>query len=175
MMEPRPASSGDAASCEQAVVERLIAAGRLTPQNLERAMRVKRERGDVALHHLLTMLGIVTEREIAETLAEVLGIPLILARDFPSVPVLEGKVNQLFLAEMHVLPLSEEADGIALAMADPTNNLASTAIRLRTGKPVLPRVAVSSEIDNAIERLYGGSNRARTIDGAESEAGADGA
>src|SRR4030095_1092092 len=137
-----PARSGETELCEQAVIQGLTERGRLKPQGLERAMRLKDGRDDARLLPVLSMLGLVSEREIAEAIAVHLQLPLTLARDFPFVAVLEETVSKRFLSEFHVLPLSDEPEGVALVMADPTNKLARDAIRLRTGKKLLTRVRI---------------------------------
>jgi general secretion pathway protein E len=170
-----PARSDETELCEQAVIRSLTERERLTPQGLERAMRLKNGRDDARLLQVLSMLGLVSEREIAEAIAAHLQLPLTLARDFPFVAVLEETVSKRFLSEFHVLPLSDESEGVVVVMADPTNKFARDVIRLRTGKTILPRVGVQSEIDNAIDRLYGRDNRPRGSDGQERNAAADGA
>ncbi len=163
------------ALCEQAVIQSLTERGRLTPQGLERAMRLRDGRDDARLLPLLSMLGLVSEREIAEALAAHLSLPLIPARDFPFVAVLEETVSKRFLSEFHVLPLSDEPEGVALAMADPTNKFVIDVMRLRTGKRILPKVAIPSEIDNAIDRLYGRGNTSGKAEGQDRDLAGDGA
>jgi general secretion pathway protein E len=170
-----PARSDEAELCEKAVIQGLTDRGRLTPQGLERAMRLKNGRDDARLLPLLSMLGLVSEREIAEAIAAHLQLPLTLARDFPFAAVLEETVSKRFLSEFHVLPLSDEPEGVVVAMADPTNKFPRDVLRLRTGKTILPKVGVQSEIDNAIDRLYGRGNRPRGSDGQEQDVAADGA
>ena len=161
--------TNDIAGFEQVFAEQLIARGHLTPANLERAIRVRSSNEDGPLWQVLSMLGLVAERDVAETLAELLNLSLVPARDYPAVPFLEDKVNRRFLHEFRILPLADEADAVVLAMADPTNNFAINAVRLRVGKAILPRVGISSEIEGAIERLYGHSNANRNIDGIDAD------
>jgi general secretion pathway protein E len=53
------------------------------------------------------------------------------------------------------LPLSEDEDQLVLAMVDPLDGYVLNAFRLVTGRAVVPRLAVPSELDAAFERLYG--------------------
>ncbi|MGH6879707.1 MAG: GspE/PulE family protein [Hypericibacter sp.] len=158
----------DIAAFEQKIATHLIERAQLTPPNLERALRVKESGEGGRLPHLLSMLGLVPEREVAQALADLLELPLIQNRDFPTVAVLEDRVNRRFLSEFHILPLADDADGVGLAMADPLNEFAIAAMRLRAGKPVLPRVAIPSEVDSAIDRLYGRPTSRRGADGGDS-------
>jgi general secretion pathway protein E len=163
----------DIEAFEQRLAEQLIKRGALTVQGLQRATRVREQGDDSRLAKLLSMLGLVPEREIARALAELLGLPLVCARDFPTAAVLEETISRRFLSDVCVLPLAEGEDGIVLAMADPLNGFAMDAIRLRCGKAVHPRVAVPSEIDAAIELLYGRGKAPQGTDGEDADATGD--
>jgi len=144
----------DTEALERAVVELLIERGRLDERGLDRAMRVRAESAE-RLPQLLSKLGLVSERDVAEAIAHRMELPLVTARDYPAVAVMEGKISPRFLLDSLVVPLAEESDSVVLAMADPLNTYAIDAVRLITGRNVSPRVAIPGEVENAIERLYG--------------------
>jgi general secretion pathway protein E len=146
--------AGDRQAIEHALAESLVAAGKLDQRSLDRALRV-RSGSRESLLHLLTKLGFVSERDMAEAIATQLGIPLVGQRDYPSVPVLEEQVNARFLREARVLPLSMEGGEVVLAMADPFDQYVVDAVRMRSGGAIHPRVAIPAELEAAIERLYG--------------------
>ena len=139
---------------EEAVGALLIERGKLDRVGLERALKVRDGSGE-RLHALLPKLGLVSERDLAQALADRLGLPLAGAKDFPGVPLLEDKLSPRFLREARVLPLAELPEGLALAMADPLDSYAADAMRLISGMELLPRVAEPAEIESAIDRLYG--------------------
>ncbi len=149
-----PEASEDIEALERSVGELLIERGRLNTQGLERAMRVRAESAE-RLPRLLSKLGLVSERDVAEAIAQRMNLPVVAARDYPAVAVLEDKVSPRFLLESLVLPIAEEPDGIVLAMADPLNTYAIDAMHLITGRTISPRVAIPGEVEDAIERLYG--------------------
>ncbi len=132
----------------------LIERGKLEQAALDRAMRVRAAHDD-RLYQILPKLGLVSEADMAEALAERLGLPLIRDKDFPMTPILEDALGPRFLKEVGVLPLAEEDGGLALAMVDPMNTYALDAVRLIAGLEIHPRVALPAEIENAIDRLYG--------------------
>jgi general secretion pathway protein E len=143
----------DAGYFEKALGALLIERGKLDPRALDRAMRVRG--GDQqGLAQLLPKLGLVSERDIAEALSEQLSLPLVTAQDYPTLPLLEGKVSVRFLHTSRVLPLAETPEGLVLAMADPLDRYAIDAMRLIAAQDILPRVAVPAEIEAAAERLY---------------------
>ncbi|MFQ6017538.1 MAG: type II secretion system ATPase GspE, partial [Kiloniellaceae bacterium] len=143
----------DLADFEKSLGQRLIEGGKLDRAGLERAARMRAESGE-RLSSLLPKLGLVSERDLAEAIAAELGLPLVGPRDFPDVPLYEDKLSPRFLREACVLPLAEQPDGLVLAMADPLNDYAADAMRLISGRALLPRVAVPAELEAAIERLY---------------------
>ncbi len=144
----------DLESFELALGERLIAAGKLDRGGLERALKLRAE-SDERLAGLLAKLGLVSERDLAEAIAGELDLPLIDAREFPENPLYAERLSPRFLREAQVLPIAEEAGGLVVAMADPLNDYAADAMRLVSGKDLLPRVAVPGELEAAVDRLYG--------------------
>lgn len=134
---------------------RLVAQGKLEQSALERAERARAESGE-RLDRVLTRLGLVGERDMAEAMAAELSLPIVGADDYPEAPVLDGLLSVRFLKNSRVLPLSEDDSGIALAMADPLDRFAIEAVALRAERPVRPHVAVAAELENAQERLYSG-------------------
>src|SRR5580700_7503231 len=79
---PEPASS--LAAME--LVDFLMARGRLDAVHRERVIALRRERGE-SESVIITRLGMIGEREMAEHLAEFFGIPLAREADYPVLPV----------------------------------------------------------------------------------------
>ena len=134
--------------------EILIERGKLDQATLERALRLQQE-SDERLGALLVTLGVVAQRDVADALAEQLALPLVDAASYPEFPILEERVSTRFLRETRVLPLREDDAEVALAMADPTDAYTIGALQMVTGRAVRPMVAIPSELEAALERLYG--------------------
>ena len=134
---------------------RLLAKGKLEQAALERAERARAESGE-RLDRVLTRLGLVGERDMAEAMAAELELPLAGADDYPEAPVLDGLLSVRFLKNSKILPIAEDDEGVTLAMADPLDSFAVQAVALRTERPVRTCVAVTAELENALERLYSG-------------------
>ncbi len=139
--------------------ELLVERSKLAESDLLRAQRVQ-ETSDEPLEAILIKLGLVSERDMAEAFAALYGLPLVKTDDYPDLPLLEDSVSPRFLKESRVIPLFEQDQGIVLAMANPTDTYAISALQLASGKPVLPRVGLPTEIEVAYERLYGGGKSA---------------
>jgi general secretion pathway protein E len=135
--------------------ELLIEREKLTPFDLERALRLQ-EAGELQrIGVLLVRLGVVSGRDLAEALSVQLGLTLVEACDFPALPLLEERVPVRFLKETKTLPLSESENEVVLAMVDPLDQYTIDAFRLLTEREVKARVASLQDWENAFERLYG--------------------
>jgi general secretion pathway protein E len=132
--------------------EQLIRTGSLGRANLERALRLRGEQTQAEpLRGLLVKLGLVSERDVAVALADLLGLPLIERKDFPQPTSAPAGVSPHFLKEHKVLILADEDDRLSVAMANPQDRFVLKSIRLATGKSVTPCVGLASEIEQELE------------------------
>ncbi|WP_295404302.1 type II secretion system ATPase GspE [uncultured Thiocystis sp.] len=138
---------------ESGVVASLQAQGKLTPGDLARARRLAEDGGDQLLP-MLVRLGLISERDMARSMSEVLGLPLADATAFPSEPVREDLFSLRFLKDSRVLPLADDEQHIEVALANPIDGFVIAAIQMAAGKAVHASVAPPTEIEAAIERLY---------------------
>ena len=131
--------------------ELLVAADKLTPRDLERALAAQREMGG-ALDAVLVSLGLVSEPDAARALAEHLALPFLSAEDFPdALPEPDGLLPE-FLKAHHVLPLHVDEHELAVAMRAPQDAFVLKALQLTTGLRVRPSVGMASDIDKALQR-----------------------
>ena len=137
----------------------LEAAGKLSAQDYSRAAHLAGESG-VSVWNMVHKLGLISERDLADAFSREMGLEFIAADDFPDVPLFEDAVSQRFLKESRVLPLYLEDDRLYLAMADPGDDFAISAMEAASGHQVQPLVALPTDIDNAIEKLYGAGRSA---------------
>jgi general secretion pathway protein E len=158
-LEAAPAPS-DLAPARKRIGEILIERGKLDAAGLERALRLQAESGGEKLGALLVTLGVCAQRDVAEALATQLGLPLVDATSYPEFPILEERVSARFLRESRALPVREDESELALAMADPTDDYTINAFEMVTGRAVRPMVAIPTELEAAMERLYGAGKSA---------------
>ena len=129
----------------------LVQQNKLTDADLQRAQRVREGTGE-NLDALLIKLGLVSERDLAEALAAHLDLPLVRPGDYPEMPATNGGVSPRFLKEARVIPLFEDDQGLTVALANPTDDYVLTALRLATGKVIIPRVGIPTELEVAFEQ-----------------------
>ncbi|QOY63921.1 type II secretion system ATPase GspE [Lysobacter sp. H21R4] len=159
---------------DASLVDALRAKGRLKDVDLARARRLHEETGG-SLLALLARLGLVSERAHAETVAEVLQLPLVSAKDLPELPPEGVALTTKFMKQFAICPVAETADAVEVLAADPQDPYTLDAVRLATGREVRASVALRSEIDELIERWHGQGRSAMgtIIETAEGESGGD--
>jgi general secretion pathway protein E len=136
--------------------ELLIERGKLDPANLERALKLQEGESREKIGVILLRLGMVSGRDLADVLAEQLDLPLAQLSDYPELPLMEERLSSKFLRDAQAVPLRDDEDELALAIADPTDSYVLSAVQMAAGKRVKPYIAAPNEIDAALERLYGG-------------------
>ena len=134
------------------VIAHLQLSGRLNHNDLQRARRLAEE-GTDSLIRMLVRLGLVSERDMAEAMGEVLELEVVQPEAFPTEPVASESLSLRFLKDSKVLPLREEEGQLEVAFADPTDRFVVDVVALASGKPLLQRVALPTEIETALERL----------------------
>jgi general secretion pathway protein E len=138
----------------RALADHLIRAGKVQAGALERAEHLAGESNE-PLVSVLTRLGLIGERDLAEVLSQILDLPLATAADYPAEPVLEEQLGKKFLRDARVIPLREVEGSVVIAAANPLDTYATDAVRFAVGKPVILNVALPADLEAAHERLYG--------------------
>jgi general secretion pathway protein E len=159
---------------DERIVAALLEKGRLKDADLVRARRLQEEAGG-SLLSLLARLGLVSERDHAETVATVLELPLISAKDAPELPPEGVALTTKFMKQFHVCPIAETERSVDVLMADPQDAYLLDAVRLATQREVRPIVALRSEIDDLVERWHGQGRSAMgaIVETAEGEGSGD--
>src|ERR1700730_8087524 len=131
----------------------LVESGAIDRRTLERARRVASETGG-RLDQVLTQLGLMSDRGLAEALAELIAAPVVVASDYPDRPLFPDCLKAKFLRRARALPIAATDDRATLAMADPLDVFTRNAVAAALGRPVAVAVAVPVELEAALDRLY---------------------
>ncbi|MBB2191015.1 type II/IV secretion system protein [Gluconacetobacter azotocaptans] len=145
----------------------LVDTGRCDVRAIERARRAADQNGG-RLDRILLQLGLVSERDMALSYAELLGIPLATPDLYPAEPVLAEQLGARFLRDVHALPMALSGNGVTLALRDPLDSFAPASIAAATGLHVSPLVALPIELDAAFDRLYPREDHAAALPDDES-------
>ncbi|THD60653.1 GspE/PulE family protein [Phenylobacterium sp.] len=139
--------------------------GLVAPETLARARIVQAETGE-RFHSVLTRLGLVSEQALAQLIAEAASLPIASASDYPALPLATDRVSERFLREFKAVLLRETDRGFDAAMVDPLDPYPRRALAFALGAPVTLSVARASDVEAALERLYGAqADDAFAIDG----------
>ena len=161
--EKRAASGGDK------VGESLLALGRITRAQLEEAFSVQRH-DRRQLGQILLSAGSVSPADLAMALAQRLRLQYVELTEKDVDRSVTTLVESKVLRKHNMLPLRIENGRLVVAMSDPTNFYAIEDLRIRSGYPVTPVVAVEDEIQRVFNRVYAlGGDVTRMLEDAAGE------
>ena len=172
--EAGAADDGQAA-VDARIVDALLAKGRLKDTDLIRARRLQEETGG-SLLALLARLGLVSERDHAETVAAGLGLPLVSVKDAPELPPEGVSLTPKFMKQFALCPVAESETHVDVLMADPQDAYQLDALRLASGgRQIRPAVALRAEVGDLVERWCGQGRSAMgaIVETAEGEGSGD--
>jgi general secretion pathway protein E len=126
----------------------------IEPVKLEGLYATLKERGGDLLE-LIIKGGLLTEKQLGEALAAELGLAYLPAIDVAQIATaLVTKVPIAFARAHRVMPISETADTIRVAIADPFDVAALDDLRILFDRDVEPVVAGLDLLTDAINRVY---------------------
>ena len=131
----------------------LVETGRCDARSLDRARRAAEESGG-RLDTILLGLGLVSERGLTDSYAELLALPVVATDRYPVEPILPRRLSARFLRDVRALPIAFEAGLLTVALADPLDPFPLSAIAAATGFAVQSEIAVPIELEAAFDRLY---------------------
>jgi len=138
----------------------LVDAGKLESTDVDRALRLQREQDDwERIGSILVKLGLVSEKDVAESLAGQLDFELVDKADYPDEVTVGTEITQRFLKKNKALILDEDDDELSVVMADPLDEYVVDALQLCSGKKIVPRLGIPSDIEYALEQLYNGNDK----------------
>src|SRR5260370_7821409 len=131
----------------------LVDSGAIDRRTLDRARRVAAETG-ARLDQVLTQLGLVSDRGLAEALAQLIAAPLVGTADYPDAPLFHDRLKSKFLRRVRALPIAASDDRATLAMADPLDVFTRSAIAAAPGRSGAGAGAVPIDPEPSLQRPY---------------------
>lgn len=139
----------------RAIGEYLAEERKLTRDNVEHALRLQAEQPAwEKLGTILVKLGFVAERDIVEGLAEQFSLTLVERSEFPDELLFGKEISPRFLKKSNALVFDEDEEHLSLVMAEPQDEYVLKALRLFSGKKVLPYIGIPSEIEAGLTQLF---------------------
>ncbi|MBI1333761.1 MAG: type II secretion system protein GspE [Armatimonadetes bacterium] len=142
--------------------ERLLAEGAIADETLRQALELQQSSGGF-LGELLVSLGAITPSQLRGHLEEITGFPFV---DISEVDIdrdLSTQLPEHFVVSNLVLPFREKNGSIHVAMADPLNLSLVDEIRASLGRPVVPYLALTQDLEFAIKRAFDVRQKTRSV------------
>lgn len=139
----------------ESLLKTLQEKNKLSATELKKVERVQKTAVAESLPQLLVKLGLCSELDVADAFVESGHFEKVASDQFPLETPLPETVSLRFLKHYHVIGLSHNDDSIAVTMMDPEDRFVIDALQLATGKAIVPKVGLLSEIDTALEVQYG--------------------
>lgn len=137
------------------LLKTLQAREKLSVAELSKVERIKKSAISENLPQLLVKLGMCSELDVADAFVESGGFEKIMADHYPLEMQLPENISLRFLKQNHVIGIKNDDDSITVTMMDPEDQFVINALKLATGKDIIPKVGLLSEIDAALEIQYG--------------------
>lgn len=140
----------------------IVSSGLIAAEALSRVRAVQAESGE-RMAAVLTRLGLVSERALADALAKATGLPQAGVDDFPPAPIGGDRVSPRFLREMSAVPIQLDDGALRVALVDPFNDYAARALGYAFDLPVFPMIARAGDVEAALDRLYGSARSGAAV------------
>ena len=128
---------------------------KLSVSELKKAERVQKTSLAESLPQLLVKLGLCSELDVADAFAQSGHFEKVTPEQYPLEMQLPESVSLRFLKNYHIIGLQHTDDAMTVAMMDPEDQFTINGLRLATGKPIIAKVGLLSEIDAALDIQYG--------------------
>ncbi len=144
----------------QSLLKTLQERDKLSASELKKVERVKKTSVAESLPQLLVKLGLCSELDVADAFVESGRFEKVASDQYPLEMQLPETVSLRFLKNYHVVGLNHTDEEISVTMMDPEDQFVIDALRLATGKSIIAKVGLLSEIDAALDIQYG-DNRSK--------------
>lgn len=138
----------------QQFIETLISQQSLRENDLSKIATIREQMQETGLPLLLVKLGLCSEKDVANALAKVTGLPIVNSELYPDEPVLPEQISLRFLKEFHVVGVAADKDKIVVAVMDPENDFIMQSLQLICEQEIELQIGILSEIDKALEAQY---------------------
>ncbi len=142
--------------------ERLLAEGIIADETLRLALETQQMTGGF-LGEILVSLGAITPSQLRGHLEEITGFPFIDISDVDIDRELSTQLPEQFIVTSLSLPFREKNGSVHVAMADPLNLSLVDEIRALLGRPVVPYLALTQDLEFVIKRAFDVRQKTRSV------------
>ncbi|NMC42942.1 MAG: Flp pilus assembly complex ATPase component TadA, partial [candidate division Zixibacteria bacterium] len=132
----------------------LVKAGKITPEQLERALSIKEERKTKFDEALVEIGAITSEEELSDFIGKQLNMGTLRLADIELNPETVKLIPLDIARKFTTIAVSRLGKTLIVAISDPNNIYVLDAIKFITGCNVQPVISPEKAIQNAIETYY---------------------
>ena len=133
--------------------ELLLEKGIINQEQLEKALKLQRERGGL-IGQILVMLGYAKEEEIAQALTVQYGFPYLPLDNYEINAETIKLIPENVATQYNLIAIDKIGDLMTIAMSNPLNVQAIEDIELITKCKVQVFVSTMTDVNNAIKKYY---------------------
>jgi len=133
--------------------ELLLERGIITEAELEKALKLQREKGGL-IGQILVMLGYAKEEEIAQALTVQYGFPYLPLEHYEINAEAIKLIPENVAKQYNLIAIDKIGDLLTIAMSNPLNAQAVEDIELITKCKVQVFVSTMTDINNAVKKYY---------------------
>jgi len=139
----------------QELVQILVQNGLLTQEQADDIILQSLNLGET-VETLLLRKRLVSEEDVLKARAKILNIPFISLANVAILPELTSFISEVVARKYILLPFdhNEKANTLSVAMEDPLDTQVIEFLEKKTGKQIVPYMALKDEITTAIHNLY---------------------
>lgn len=142
-----------APSLKEKLIKLFIDKKILKEADLEKALKVQREKGG-SLSDVLVGLGFISRNDLMVALSHELGIPPINLSRYKVDPNVIKLIPKKIAKRYQIVPISKMGNTLVVAMVDPLNVFAIDDIKAITGFNINPIITTDRDIKEAISQYY---------------------
>ncbi len=149
----------------------LVDLGFLSEEKLEEVLEEQQRRLGEMFGEVATSMGIINDDQLAQGLAEQMGMQVISLSDVVIPPDVLARITEPMAQLYRIIPISFKGDVLTIAMCDPQNLSIIDELRSFLGYEIRAVVATEREMVGALERYYdvGGESVETLIAGMEQD------
>jgi type IV pilus assembly protein PilB len=136
----------------------LVKAGKLTQENLDKALQTSKERKERFENVLIQMGAVESEDELAKFVGRHLKIGALRIQDIELNPEIVKLIPLDIARKFKVIAISKMNKNLLVAIGDPNNIYVLDAIKFITGCTIQPVIAPERAIEKAIDTYYNDSS-----------------
>ena len=131
--------------------ELLVRDNKLQQTDLEQALQVHGNSGN-GIGPLLVRLGLVSDKDLAAAYAKRYALPVLEDNELPDAPIDNLSLPAGFLKTSNIVPISETAEHVSLAVADPEDEFPIQAVEMACDKSTVIKLATLTQVERTLDK-----------------------